>query len=101
MCSFGLWMGLGVFMLAVSWELFWRMGKASVSDEVLCEGEMINREKEAIEEETVKKETGVRQGKEAGEGERFGIELRIQDGKIVFFREKEESVSGRYKIKVK
>ena len=41
-CSFCLWMGLGVFMLVVSWELFWRMGEASVSGALLSKGETAN-----------------------------------------------------------
>lgn len=113
-CSFCLWMGLGVFMLVVSWELFWRMGEASVSGALLSKGETANEKiadrmerveglerKEAGEKKAVKQKTWIRQGSETGDGERFGIELRIQDGKIVFFREKEENLSGMYKIKLK
>lgn len=95
---FCFWFGLGVLMLAASWQLFWRMGEVSFSDEFLGdqvkEG-AVNQEKKvkrSTEECLLTEQEANMQAdleKEGWTREIFGIEIQIQDGKIVFFQEKE------------
>lgn len=97
-CLFCFWLGLGVLMLAASWQIFWRTGEVSFSDTFLEEKvkkTAINQEAEVkryAEEYLSTGQEAESQADRENEGwaqEIFGIEIRIQDGKIVFFQEKE------------
>lgn len=97
-CLFGFWLGLGVLMLAASWQLFWRTGEVSFSDTFLEEKvkkAAANQEAEVnryAKEDLLTGQGAESQADRENEGwtqEIFGIEIRIQDGKIVFFQEKE------------
>lgn len=97
-CLFCFWLGLGVLMLAASWQLFWRTGEVSFSDTFLEERvkkAAANQEAEVnrdAKEDLLTGQEAESQADRENEGwaqEIFGIEIRIQDGKIVFFQEKE------------
>ena len=76
MLSFFLWVWLGVLMLAVSWVLFLRMGTASFEQSDIVQETQNTQE---IQEED-------------WSGEIFGVEVRVQDGRIVFFQERKGRV---------
>ena len=76
MASFFLWAGLGVFMLAVSWVLFLRMGTASFEQSDIVQETQNTQEMQ----------------EEDWSGEIFGVEVRVQDGRIVFFQERKGRV---------
>ncbi len=76
MTSFFLWVGLGVFMLAVSWALFLKMGTASFEQSDIVQETQNTQEMQ----------------EEDWSGEIFGVEVRVQDGRIVFFQERKGRV---------
>lgn len=86
--SFCLWTGLGLLMLAVSWVLFWKTGEISVSDNRLATDDGRERKEETGKEGEIRPKEG------GWSGEVFGIEIQLKDGKIVFFREKEEEIEN-------
>lgn len=76
MLSFFLWVWLGVLMLAVSWVLFLRMGTASFEQSDIVQETQNTQEMQ----------------EEDWSGEIFGVEVRVQDGRIVFFQERKGRV---------
>ena len=76
MLSFCLWVWLGVLMLAVSWVLFLRMGTASFEQSDIVQETQNTQEMQ----------------EEDWSGEIFGVEVRVQDGRIVFFQERKGRV---------
>lgn len=76
MLSFFLWGWLGVLMLAVSWVLFLRMGTASFEQSDIVQETQNTQEMQ----------------EEDWSGEIFGVEVRVQDGRIVFFQERKGRV---------
>ena len=76
MLSFFLWVWLGVIMLAVSWVLFLRMGTASFEQSDIVQETQNTQEMQ----------------EEDWSGEIFGVEVRVQDGRIVFFQERKGRV---------
>ena len=72
MLSFFLWVWLGVLMLAVSWVLFLTMGTASFEQSDIVQETQNTQEMQ----------------EEDWSGEIFGVEVRVQDGRIVFFQER-------------
>lgn len=76
MFSFFLWVWLGVLMLAVSWVLFLRMGTASFEQSDIVQETQNTQEMQ----------------EEDWSGEIFGVEVRVQDGRIVFFQERKGRV---------
>ena len=76
MLSFFLWVWLGVLMLAVSWVLFLRMGTASFEQSDIVQETQNSQEMQ----------------EEDWSGEIFGVEVRVQDGRIVFFQERKGRV---------
>ncbi len=76
MLSFFLWVWLGVLMLAVSWVLFFRMGTASFEQSDIVQETQNTQEMQ----------------EEDWSGEIFGVEVRVQDGRIVFFQERKGRV---------
>ena len=76
MLSFFLWVWLGVLMLAVSWVLFLRMGTASFEQSDIVQETQNTQEMQ----------------EEDWSGEILGVELLVQDGRIVFFQERKGRV---------
>ena len=76
MLSFFLLVWLGVLMLAVSWVLFLRMGTASFEQSDIVQETQNTQEMQ----------------EEDWSGEIFGVEVRVQDGRIVFFQERKGRV---------
>ena len=76
MLSFFLWVWLGVLMLAVSWVLFLRMGTASFEQSDIVQETQNTQEMQ----------------EEDWSGEIFGVGVRVQDGRIVFFQERKGRV---------
>ena len=76
MLSFFLWVWLGVLMLAVSWVLFLRMGTASFEQSDIVQETQNTQEMQ----------------EEDWSGLIFGVEVRVQDGRIVFFQERKGRV---------
>ncbi len=76
MLSFFLWVWLGVLMLVVSWVLFLRMGTASFEQSDIVQETQNTQEMQ----------------EEDWSGEIFGVEVRVQDGRIVFFQERKGRV---------
>ena len=76
MLSIFLWVWLGVLMLAVSWVLFLRMGTASFEQSDIVQETQNTQEMQ----------------EEDWSGEIFGVEVRVQDGRIVFFQERKGRV---------
>lgn len=83
--SFCFWFGLGVLVLIASWELFWRTGESTFSTKPF----LANEEDIKVKQE---EESGINQQDDGWTREFFGVEIRIQDGKIVFFKEKDEKI---------
>lgn len=91
MASFFLWAGLGVFMLAVSWVLFLRMGTASFEQsDIVQESQETQNDPDSQNSQNSKNTQEMQ--KEDWSGEIFGVEVRVQDGRIVFFQEKKGRV---------
>ena len=76
MLSFFLWVWLGVLMLAVSWVLFLRMGTASFEQSDIVQETQNTQEMQ----------------EEDWSGGIFGVEVRVQTGRIVFFQERKGRV---------
>ena len=97
MLSFFLWVWLGVLMLAVSWVLFLRMGTASFEQsDIVQESQETQNDPDSQNSQNSQnnqnsKNTQEMQ-KEDWSGEIFGVEVRVQDGRIVFFQEKKGRV---------
>lgn len=88
--SLCLWAALFVFMLAMSWALFWKTGEASYQ-ELRRAGE--EEHSLAGEEGSISvEEEGVGTDLKAWPREILGVEIRIRDGKIIFFQEKKERI---------
>ena len=97
MASFFLWAGLGVFMLAVSWVLFLRMGTASFEQsDIVQESQETQNDPDSQNSQNNQNSQNSKNSqemqKEDWSGEIFGVEVRVQDGRIVFFQEKKGRV---------
>lgn len=91
--SFFFWMGLGVLMLAVSWTLFWRTGEVSFEYSPVIENRVQEENsKKRLDEQERMEISETEKGGETWFREILGVEIRLQEGKIVFFQEKKEKV---------
>ena len=94
MASFFLWAGLGVFMLAVSWVLFLRMGTASFEQsDIVQEGQETQNGPDSQNNQNSQNSKNIQETQEEDwSAEILGVEVRVQDGRIIFFQEKQGRV---------